>query len=218
MAALPDTPFAYPIVDAARLRGRDAAFVVDTLARAGALLVQLRVKGLADRAWLALARATLAAARASGTHLVVNDRADIARIVGADGLHVGQDDLAGADARRIVGPDVLLGVSTHDLDQLAVAARGPVDYVAIGPVFPTRTKDNPDPVVGLEMVRRARAATSLPLVAIGGITRANARDVVEAGADGVAVISDLLDAPDLGRAFTELADAIRGGRSIIRAR
>ena len=210
MATLPDTPFVYPIVDAGRLRGRDAAFVVDTLARAGARLIQLRVKGLPDRPWLALARAALAAARASGVPLVVNDRADIARIVGADGLHVGQDDLTGTEARTVVGPNVLLGVSTHHLDQLAAAAAEPVDYVAIGPVFPTRSKDNPDPVVGLEMVRRARAATSRPLVAIGGITRQNARDVVEAGADGVAVISDLLDAPDLARAFTELTAAIRG--------
>ena len=210
MAALPAAPFAYPIVDAGRLHGRDPAFVVDSLARAGARLIQLRVKGLSDRRWLAMAGAALAAARASGAYLVVNDRADIARIAGADGLHVGQDDLAGTDARAVVGPGVLLGVSTHNLDQLAAAATEAVDYLAIGPVFPTRTKDNPDPVVGLEMVRRARAATTRPLVAIGGITRANARSVVEAGADGVAVISDLLDAPDLARAFTELAAALRG--------
>ena len=210
MAALPAAPFAYPIVDAGRLHGRDPAFVVDSLARAGARLIQLRVKGLSDRRWLAMAGAALAAARASGAYLVVNDRADIARIAGADGLHVGQEDLTGTDARTVVGPGVLLGVSTHNLDQLAAAATEAVDYLAIGPVFPTRTKDNPDPVVGLEMVRRARAATTRPLVAIGGITRANARSVVEAGADGVAVISDLLDAPDLARAFTELAAAIRG--------
>jgi len=210
VAAFPAAPFAYPIVDAGRLHGRDPAFVVDSLARAGARLIQLRVKGLSDRRWLAMAGAALAAARASGAYLVVNDRADIARIAGADGLHVGQDDLAGTDARAVVGPGVLLGVSTHNLDQLAAAATAAVDYLAIGPVFPTRTKDNPDPVVGLEMVRRARAATTRPLVAIGGITRANARSVVEAGADGVAVISDLLDAPDLARAFTELAAAIRG--------
>jgi thiamine-phosphate pyrophosphorylase len=208
--ALPGAPFAYPIVDAARLRGRDPAFVVDTLARAGARVVQLRVKGLPDRVWLGMARAALAAAHASGARLVVNDRPDIALIVGADGLHVGQDDLTGTDARTVVGPNVMIGVSTHHLDQLAAVAPEPVDYVAIGPVFPTRTKENPDPVVGLEMVRRARAATSRPLVAIGGITRENARSVVEAGADGVAVISDLLDAPDLLRAFTELAAAIRG--------
>ena len=210
MAALPAAPFAYPIVDAGRLHGRDPAFVVDSLARAGARLIQLRVKGLSDRRWLAMAGAALAAAHASGAHLVVNDRADIARIAGADGLHVGQEDLTGTDARTVVGPGVLLGVSTHSLEQLGAAATEAVDYLAIGPVFPTRTKDNPDPVVGLEMVRRARAATPRPLVAIGGITRANARSVVEAGADGVAVISDLLDAPDLARAFTELAAAIRG--------
>jgi thiamine-phosphate pyrophosphorylase len=210
VGSLPATPFAYPIVDAARLRGRDGATVVDLLARAGARLIQLRVKTPADRERLALARAAVAAARASGARLVVNDRADIAAISGADGLHVGQDDLPPAEARAVIGPGMILGVSTHGLAQLAAAASAPVDYVAIGPVFATRSKDDPDPVVGLEMVRRARAMVSRPLVAIGGITRANARDVVAAGADGVAVISDLLDAPDLGRAFAELQAALAG--------
>jgi thiamine-phosphate pyrophosphorylase len=210
VGSLPATPFAYPIVDAARLRGRDVATVVDLLARAGARLIQLRVKTHADRERLALARAAVAAARASGARLVVNDRADIAAISGADGLHVGQDDLPPAEARAVIGPGMILGVSTHGLAQLAAAASAPVDYVAIGPVFATRSKDDPDPVVGLEMVRRARAMVSRPLVAIGGITRANARDVVAAGADGVAVISDLLDAPDLGRAFAELRAALAG--------
>jgi thiamine-phosphate pyrophosphorylase len=208
--ALPASPFAYPIVDTARLGGRDVAALVDTLARAGARLIQLRVKGSADRPWLAAARAAVAAAHASGASLVVNDRADIAVLSGADGLHVGQDDLPGSEARAVIGAGLLLGVSTHDLAQLAAAASGPADYVAIGPVFPTRSKDDPDPVVGLETVRQARAATSRPLVAIGGITRARAREVVRAGADGVAVVSDLLDAPDLGRAFAELAAAVRG--------
>jgi thiamine-phosphate pyrophosphorylase len=205
---LPPSPFAYPIVDVARLGGRDVAAVVDVLARGGARLIQLRAKALTDRERLAMARAAMAAARASGARLVVNDRADIACLVGADGLHVGQDDLSPADARAVVGPGMLLGVSTHGLAQLEAAARERADYVAIGPVFPTRTKDNPDSVVGLEMVRRARAIVSRPLVAIGGITRANARQVVEAGADGVAVVSDLLDAPDLGRAFAELRAAL----------
>ena len=210
MALLPDAPFAYPIVDAARLRGRDVAAVVDLLARGGARLIQLRAKALTDRERLALARAAVAAAHASGARLVVNDRADVARIAGADGLHVGQDDLSPDDARAVIGPAMLLGVSTHGLAQLEAAASSPVDYVAIGPVFATRTKDDPDPVVGLEMVRRARAIVSRPLVAIGGITRANARQVIEAGADGVAVVSDLLDAPDLGHAFAELRAAIAG--------
>jgi len=207
---LPPAPFVYPIVDTARLHGRDVGAVVDTLARAGALLLQLRAKGLPDRQVMALAREGLAAAHASGARLVVNDRADIARLVGADGLHVGQDDLPAEGARAVVGPEMLLGVSTHGLAQLDAASGEPVDYVAIGPVFPTRTKENPDPVVGLEMVRQARALTSRPLVAIGGMTRENARAVVEAGADGVAVVSDLLDAADLARAFTQLAAAIRG--------
>ena len=196
-------------MDAGRLRGRDAASVVDALARAGAALIQIRAKGMADRPFLALAREAVAAAHASGSLLVVNDRADIASLAGADGLHVGQEDLSGADARKVIGAGRLLGVSTHGLAQLAAAAAGPVDYVAIGPVFATRSKAKPDPVVGLEMVRRARAATTRPLVAIGGVTRANAGAVVAAGADGVAVISDILDAPDLVHAFAELAAALR---------
>jgi thiamine-phosphate pyrophosphorylase len=207
---LPPAPFAYPIVDTARLHGRDVATLVDTLARAGAVLIQLRAKDVPDRQLVALARAALAAAHASGAMLVVNDRADVAALVGADGLHLGQDDLPPADARAVVGGQTVLGISTHGLGQLEQAAGEPVDYVAIGPVFPTRSKANPDPVVGLEMVRRARALTSRPLVAIGGITRENARAVVEAGADGVAVVAGLLDAPDLGRAYSQLAAAIRG--------
>src|SRR6185295_6361951 len=114
-----------------------------------------------------------------------------------DGVHLGQDDLDPGAVRSLLPPGAVLGVSTHDPDQLQRAAREPVDYVAIGPVFPTRSKAAPDPVVGLEMVRRARALTSLPLVAIGGITEMNARSVVDAGADGLAVISALLSQPDL---------------------
>jgi thiamine-phosphate pyrophosphorylase len=206
---LPPAPFAYPIVDTARLRGRDVAAVVDTLARAGAVLIQLRAKGVSDRPLAVLAREAVAAAHASGALLVINDRADIARLAGADGLHIGQEDLLSADARAVLGAQALLGLSTHGVAQVEAAAAEPVDYVAVGPVFATRTKENPDPVVGLEMVRRARALTSRPLVAIGGITRENARAVVEAGADGVAVVSDLLDAPDLARAFGQLAAAVR---------
>lgn len=210
MPLLPSAPFAYPIVDTGRLRGRDVAAVVDTLARAGARLIQLRAKGVPDRQLLEMARVAVAAAHASGSLLILNDRADVARLAGADGLHVGQDDLAPADVRAVLGPGVLVGVSTHGLAQLEAVASEPVDYLAIGPVFATRTKEKPDPVVGVEMVRRARAALSRPLVAIGGITRANARAVVDAGADGVAVISDLLDAPDVAHAFAELRAAIGG--------
>jgi len=127
----------------------------------------------------------------TSVRLIMNDRADLCLAADFDGLHVGQDDLTAESARRIIGPDRWLGVSTHNPEQLFDADKTSVDYLAIGPVFATSSKANPDPVVGLEGVRRARELTSKLLVAIGGITRANARSVIDAGADSVAVISDL---------------------------
>jgi len=125
----------------------------------------------------------------------MNDRADLCLAAEFDGIHVGQDDLSPDSVRRIIGPDRWLGVSTHNPEQLLEADRTSADYVAIGPVFATSSKENPDPVIGLEGVRRARELTRKPLVAIGGITRANAASVIEAGADSVAVISDLIREP-----------------------
>ena len=127
--------------------------------------------------------------------LIMNDRTDLCLAVGYDGVHLGQDDLPPESARLVVGAEKIVGVSTHNLAQVKEADAGPADYIAIGPVFPTTGKKNPDMVVGLEGVRAARAATSKPLVAIGGITRANAKSVIEAGADSVAVISGLLSSP-----------------------
>jgi thiamine-phosphate pyrophosphorylase len=127
--------------------------------------------------------------------LVMNDRADLCLAADFDGVHVGQDDLSPEAVRAIIGRDRWLGVSTHNPEQLREADMTSADYLAIGPVFATTSKDKPDPVVGLEGVRRARALTRKPLVAIGGITRANAASVIEAGADSVAVISDLLRDP-----------------------
>jgi thiamine-phosphate pyrophosphorylase len=123
--------------------------------------------------------------------LIMNDRPDLALAAAFDGVHVGQEDLSPEGARKVIGPDHCLGVSTHSPGQLREADQTSADYLAIGPVFPTSSKASPDPVVGLEGVRQARALTRKPLVAIGGITRANCRAVVEAGADAVAVISDL---------------------------
>ena len=131
----------------------------------------------------------------SACHLILNDRADLAVLANFDGVHVGQGDLSPEDARRVVGTDRIVGVSTHTDEQVRIADQSCADYIAIGPVFATGTKLNPDPVVGLEGVRRARALTTKPLVAIGGITRDNARSVIDAGADSVAVISALF-APD----------------------
>jgi len=205
---LPPPPFLYPIVDVAALGARGVGSAVAALASGGAKVVQFRGKGLPDRRFLELAAEALAAARQGGAMLVVNDRPDVAVILGADGVHLGQDDLAPRDVRPLLPPGALLGVSTHGLDQLERAAGEPVDYVAIGPVFATRSKAAPDPVVGLEMVRRARARTARPLVAIGGITEENARSVAEAGADGLAVISALLSQADLAAAARRFAAAL----------
>jgi thiamine-phosphate pyrophosphorylase len=131
----------------------------------------------------------------SNVRLVMNDRADLCLAAEFDGVHVGQDDLSAESVRKIIGPDRWLGVSTHNPEQLREADLTSADYLAVGPVFATSSKERPDPVVGLEGVRRARALTQKPLVAIGGITRANAASVIEAGADSAAVISDLLKAP-----------------------
>ena len=205
---LPPRPFLYPIVDVAALGERAVGSVVAALAAGGAKVVQFRAKGLSDRRFLDLAAEALAAARAGGAALIVNDRPDVALILGADGVHLGQDDLDPRAVRPLLPPGALLGVSTHNLEQLERAAGAPVDYLAIGPVFPTRSKAAPDPVVGLEMVRKARALAAGCLVAIGGITEDNARSVVDAGADGVAVISALLSQADLAAAGRRFAAAL----------
>jgi thiamine-phosphate pyrophosphorylase len=127
--------------------------------------------------------------------LIMNDRADLALAAGFDGVHVGQDDLPVDAVRTIVGPGGIIGTSTHNPEQICLADQTDADYLAIGPVFATASKENPDPVVGLEGVRLARSLTTKPLVAIGGITRANCRSVLDAGADSVAVISDLVNNP-----------------------
>lgn len=207
---LPPRPFLYPVVDLAALGSRPVGPAVSALAGGGARILQFRAKGVPDGRFLALAREALAAARAAGAILLVNDRPDVARILGADGVHLGQDDLPPRDVRRLLPPGALLGLSTHDLVQLEKAAAEPVDYVAFGPIFPTPSKA--DPVVGIDGLRRARALTSRPLVAIGGITRGNAAGAVEAGADGVAVISDLLGAADLAAAAREFQAVLQASR------
>jgi thiamine-phosphate pyrophosphorylase len=211
-ARLPRAPFVYPIVDVGLVEPERVGAVVASLARAGARLIQLRAKGLGDRAFLDCARGAVAAAHAAGALLVVNDRPDVARLAAADGVHVGQDDLAPGDVRRVLGPGFLVGVSTHDVGQASAARTSGADYVAVGPVFATSSKAAPDPVVGLQGVAAARAITALPLVAIGGITRANAATVIAAGADAVAVISDLLRAPDPAGAFRAMQALIGAPR------
>jgi thiamine-phosphate pyrophosphorylase len=208
LARLPPGPFIYPILDADLLAGRPCAAAVADLARGGARVVQLRAKGASDRVLFTLAQDALRAAREAGVLFVVNDRPDVALILGADGVHLGQDDLPPAEARRLLGAEAIIGWSTHSLEQLARAREEPVDYVAFGPVFPTVTKRDADPVVGLDLLRAARALTTRPLVAIGGITAGNARATAGAGADGLAVISGLLAAPDLAAAARAFVTAL----------
>ncbi|MFZ0312616.1 MAG: thiamine phosphate synthase [Candidatus Korobacteraceae bacterium] len=164
------------------------------LAAAGATTIQYRNKVGTTREMLDDARA-IRRALPGNVILIMNDRADICIAADLQGVHVGQDDLSPEGARTVIGPNRILGVSTHNLEQLQHADAGPADYIAFGPVFATSSKRNPDPVVGLDGIRAARAATKKPLVAIGGITRANARSVIDAGADSVAVIADLLSSP-----------------------
>jgi len=192
-------PRLYAIVDAScfapplRTVASIVAYARD-LAAGGITLLQYRNKVSAAREMLRDAH-EVRSALGVGVTLIMNDRADLCIAADFDGVHVGQDDLSPQGARTVIGDGKILGVSTHSLEQLKEADAGPADYIAYGPVFATASKKNPDPVIGLEGIRAARAATKKPLVAIGGITRANARTVIEAGADSVAVISDLLSAP-----------------------
>ncbi|MDQ3653374.1 MAG: thiamine phosphate synthase [Acidobacteriota bacterium] len=186
-------PKLYPITDA-RLTALSHAEQVALFSDGGATFIQLREKHLAPREFYQEAETALRIARGLGVRLLINDRADIALALGADGVHLGQDDLPPEAARRLLGDDAIIGYSTHNIEQALQAARYSVDYIAIGPVFATDSKVNPDPVVGLDGLRRVRDGIGhIPLVAIGGITRENAPDVLDAGADAVAVISALLD-------------------------
>jgi thiamine-phosphate pyrophosphorylase len=194
-------PRLYPILDAACYpNALGLVTAAQELVSAGVTLIQYRNKSGDGRTMLEQARELRrqVRARAPAPHvpkLIMNDRTDLCLVAEFDGVHVGQDDLSAESVRRIIGPERWLGVSTHNPEQVAEADKTSADYLAIGPVFSTSSKDRPDPVVGLEGVRRARQLTRKPLVAIGGITRGNAASVIEAGADSVAVISDLLRDP-----------------------
>ena len=184
-------PAFYPILDADRISAVPAA---EALLEAGARILQFRHKSFFSRKAFEEASQIAELCRSAGALFVVNDRVDIAMLLNA-GLHLGQDDLAPSDARRILPAASIIGFSTHNEEQLRAGDLEPVDYLAIGPIFVTGSKQNPDPVVGLERLRALRPLTQKPLVAIGGITRELAPKVFEVGADSVAIIGDLL--PDV---------------------
>jgi thiamine-phosphate pyrophosphorylase len=186
-------PRVYPILDTQSLAARECSAETAATAwiEAGMRILQFRHKGPWTRIAFEQAERIAALCRANGVTFAVNDRADVAKLLDA-GLHVGQDDLPPGDARRLLGPAAMLGYSTHNLRQFEAASAEPVDYLAIGPVFATASKQNPDPVVGLDELRKCRALSPRPLVAIGGITRDSVAAVLAAGADSVAIIGDLL--------------------------
>ena len=204
---MPTLPRLYAILDAACFPDAPRMFAVaDELARAGVTLLQYRNKSGSARQMLEQAR-ELRRRLGNSVRLIMNDRADLALAAEFDGVHVGQEDLSPDGAQKVVGPGFWLGVSTHNADQVIKADQTSADYIAIGPVFATTSKAQRDPVIGLEGVRQARALLRKPLVAIGGINRANCRSVIEAGADAVAVISDLLREP--GKSAEEFLRILR---------
>ena len=203
-------PRLYAIIGPAQAGGRSPVEVAAALLEAGVGLIQLRDKQASSGELYASARHVAECVRTGKAIFIVNDRADVARAVDADGVHVGQDDLPVESARAIVGPNKWVGCSTHNLEQVREAERSSADYVAFGPIFATASKENPDPVVGLIGLREARQAIRKPLVAIGGITLENARAVIEAGADSVAVISALVGAPDIRKRAEEFLEKVKG--------
>jgi len=192
-------PALYAIVDPLGT-GRDPVALARALLAGGARLLQLRLKGADAATLLAVATEVVALGHAHGAVVLVNDRPDVARAAGADGVHLGQDDLPVAAARRVLGPGALVGVSTHDLAEARAAAAAGADYLGVGPVYATASKTHALPPRGLGLVRAVRAAVPCPLVAIGGITAATAAEVRAAGADSVAMIGALCAAPDVSAA------------------
>ena len=189
-------PALYAILDAAPVQPTAALVsLANRLADAGVQLIQIRAKKILPRQFLEMSCALVAAAPAH-IKIIINDRPDIASIAKAAGVHVGQEDLPVESARKFCPIPQWVGISTHNLEQLRAASNTSADYIAVGPIYPTTTKENPDPVVGLELIRAARKLTRKPLVAIGGITIKSAHEVFQAGADSVAIISDLRSAPD----------------------
>jgi thiamine-phosphate pyrophosphorylase len=188
-------PRLYPILDAGCFpHTLSLIAAAEEFAAAGVLLIQYRNKNGNARQMLEQAR-ELKRRLPGSVRLIMNDRADLCLAAEFDGVHVGQEDLSPQGARKVIGDRLCLGVSTHNAEQITEADKTSADYIAIGPVFSTASKVNPDPVVGLDGIRKARVITQKPLVAIGGINRANCRSVIEAGADSVAVISDLIREP-----------------------
>lgn len=191
-----DLPRIYPITDT-RISGLSHLEQVKRLVAGGAKFIQLREKNASPRDFCEHALEVVEFARAQGVRIIINDRVDIALALKADGVHVGQDDLPPELVRQILGPEAIIGFSTHTIGQVIAAVELPIDYIAYGPIFQTTTKENPDPIIGTEAIKEIRPLVgNLPIVAIGGISGNHLRSVIEAGADSAAMIGAILSEPD----------------------
>ena len=182
------TPFLYPILDESR--SADLVHDAEHVIRAGAKILQLRCKRMSNADFCKLVIRLMPICKSQNVLLIVNDRVDVCMVTNASGVHLGQDDFSGADARMLL-PHAIIGLSTHNAKQVDDANKLPVDYISIGPIFPTTSKANPDPVVGIELLRKVKSLTSKPIVCIGGITENKIPELLHAGADGIAVISEI---------------------------
>lgn len=204
-------PKLYVILDAA-LTPLPETDCAASLAEAGVRLLQYRNKVASARQLFESSRALAQLLIPQGVSFFVNDRPDVAYLAGASGVHVGQADLDAEAARRVMGPDQLVGVSTHNLEQFERSAVSSADYIAVGPIFSTSSKANPDPIVGLDFLRKIRALTDKPIVAIGGITLERASQAIEAGADSVAVMSGILADPNPGQRARQYVKSLEAAR------
>lgn len=203
----------YLVTDPRLNGGRDEETVIrQAVARGGVDLVQFRSKHLTKREYFAQAAHLAGICREIGVPLLLNDHVDIAALVDCDGIHVGQSDLPPSEVRKLLGPDKTIGLSTHTVEQALAAQDSGADYINIGPVFATATKDTPVVPVGLEMVRAVAAISRLPVTTMGGIKHANAADVVLAGADRVAVVTAITEAADIAEAAATLKSIVEGAR------
>ena len=209
-------PPLYPIIDS-EFNPHTLQFVVNELGRAGIALVQLREKKASSREFLRITQQALEISEPHQLVVVVNDRVDIAWLAGAHGVHLGQEDLPAVDARKLLGPGRIIGVSTHNLSQALEAQQSAADYVAIGPIYATTSKENPDPLVDWEELKAIRRQVTKPLVAIGGITTENAKRLFDLGINSVAVIRDLLCANNIAARLRSSKPRARPGTSLFRA-
>ncbi|HEX4536316.1 MAG TPA: thiamine phosphate synthase [Candidatus Acidoferrum sp.] len=205
-------PRLYVILDAALLR-IPAKECAKSLIDAGVRLIQYRNKRASGRELFETSSELAEYLNPLGVQFIVNDRVDVAALAGAGGVHVGQDDLGVEQARQVMGEGKWVGISTHNPGQFRSALETSAEYIAVGPIFATGSKENPDPVVGVGFVREARAMTDKPIVAIGGITLEQAAEVIEAGADSVAIIGDILGAENVGKRARQYVDLLEQGGS-----